>query len=179
VVALADAATMVITDVEGQPLTRAACDKARLAWNDNRNVCDWKPRRAIASEEITGSIASSQPLTRAACDKAGLAWKDNRNVCDWEPRQEIASELITGSIASSQPLTRAACDKAGLAWNDNRNVCDFAESQSLPTSEIASKAQRATKQSTRVNHTKRKYTQTRQTQVANSRPFPLFRLFRD
>jgi hypothetical protein len=151
----------------------------------------WQPLAAAATMVTTD--LEGQPLTRAACDKAGLAWNDNRNVCNWEPRQEIASELITGSIASSQPLTRAACDKAGLAWNDNRNVCDSAESQSSPTSAIASKAQRATKQSARVNShtktkytqtrktqvTKTKYTQTRQTQVANSRPFPLFRLFRN
>jgi hypothetical protein len=174
----AHATTMVATDVEGQPLTRAACDKAGLAWNDNRNICDWQPTQQLASEPITEAIAPSQPLTRAACDKAGLAWNDNGHVCDWEPTQQLVSEPITEAIASSQPLTRAACDKAGLAWNDNRNVCDVAESS--PTSEIASKPQRATKQSTRVNsHTKRKYTHTRQTQVVKSRPFPLFRLFRD
>jgi len=121
-----------------------------------------------------------QPLTRAACEKAGLAWNDNGHVCDWEPTQQLASEPITGAIASSQPLTRAACDKAGLAWNDNRNVCDVAESQSSRIAEIASKPRRTTKQSMRVNsHTKRKYTQIRQAQVAKSRPFPLFRLFRD
>jgi hypothetical protein len=164
----------------GQPLTRAACEKAGLAWNDNGHVCDWEPTQQLASEPITGAIASSQPLTRAACDKAGLAWNDNGHVCDWEPTQQLASEPITGAIASSQPLTRAACDKAGLAWNDNRNVCDVAESQSSRIAEIASKPRRTTKQSMRVNsHTKRKYTQIRQAQVAKSRPFPLFRLFRD
>ena len=176
----AHATTMVATDVEGQPLTQAACDKAGLAWNDNRNICDWQPTQELASELNTRAIASSQPLTRAACNEARLAWNDNRNVCDWQPTQELAAELITGAIDSSQPLTRAACNEAGLAWNDNRNVCDFAESQSLPTSEIASKPQRSTKQSTRViSHTKRKYTHTRQTQLIKSRPFPLLRLFRD
>jgi hypothetical protein len=170
-------ATMVTTRLEGQPLTRAACDTAGLVWNESRNVCDWQPTQELASDQITGAIASSQPLTRAACDKAGLAWNDNRNVCDWQPAQELASELITGAIAPSQPLTRAACDKAGLAWNDNRNVCDSAEALA---SQSAAKPPRATKQSTRVNsHTKRKYAHTRQTQVAKSRPFPLFRLFRD
>jgi hypothetical protein len=183
----AHATTMVATDVEGQPLTRAACDKAGLAWNDNRNICEWEPTQQLASELITGAIASSQPLTRAACDKAGLEWNDNRNICNWEPTQQLASELITGAIASSQPLTRAACDKAGLEWNDNRNICNWEPTQQLASelitgaiAEIASKPQRATKQSTRVNnHTKREYTHTRQTQVVKSRPFPLFRLFRD
>jgi hypothetical protein len=172
----AHATTTVATDAEAQPLTRAACDKAGFAWNDNRNVCDWQPTQEL----ITGAIASSQPLTRAACDMAGLAWNDNRNVCDWQPAQELSSNLITGAIAPSQPLTRGACDKAGLAWNDNRNVCDIAESLSPSTPEIASKPQRATNQSTRVNsHAKRKYTRARQAQVAKSRPLPLFRLFRD
>ena len=138
----------------------------------------WQPNAHATT--IVATDVEGQPLTRTACNKAGLAWNDNGNVCDWQPTQELASEPITGAIASSQPLTRAACDKAGLAWNDNRNVCDFAKSQSSPTSEIASKQRRTTKQSMRVNsHTKRKYTQTWQTQVAKSRPFPLFRLFRD
>src|SRR4029077_13421896 len=145
-----------------------------------------EPTQQLASELITGAIASSQPLTRAACDKAGLAWNDNRNICDWEPTQQLASELITGAIVSSQPLTRAACDKAGLAWNDNRNICVWEPTQQLASepitgaiAEIASKPQRA-KQSSRVDsHPERKYTHTRRTQVAKSRPFPLFPLFRD
>ena len=40
----------------GQPLTRAACDKAGLAWNDNGHVCDWEPTQQLASEPITGAI---------------------------------------------------------------------------------------------------------------------------
>ena len=96
----------------------------------------------------------------------------------WQPIAQATTMVATD--VEGQPLTRAACDKAGLAWNDSRNICDFAESHSSLTSEIASEPQRATKQSTRVNsHTKRKYTHTRQTQVVKSRPFPLFRLFRD
>ena len=103
----------------------------------------WQPN-AHATTMVATDV-EGQPLTRAACDKAGLEWNDNRNICNWEPTQQLASELITGAIA-----------------------------------EIASKPQRATKQSTRVNnHTKREYTHTRQTQVVKSRPFPLFRLFRD
>jgi hypothetical protein len=178
------AATMVATDVEVQPLTRAACDKVGFAWDDNGNVCDWQPQEQVASELITEAVASNQPLTRAACDKVGFAWDDNGNVCDWQSQEQVASEPITEAVASNQPLTRAACDKVGFAWDDNGNVCDWksAESQSSPNLEIASKPQRATKQSARVNgHTTRKYThrQLRQTQVLESRPFPLFRLFRD
>jgi hypothetical protein len=135
------------------------------------------PWQLTAHATMVTTRLEGQPLTRAACDTAGLVWNESRNVCDWQPAQELASELITGAIAPSQPLTRAACDKAGLAWNDNRNVCDSAEALA---SQSAAKPPRATKQSTRVNsHTKRKYAHTRQTQVAKSRPFPLFRLFRD
>jgi len=30
---------------DAQPLTRADCDAAGLAWDDNGNVCDWTNRR--------------------------------------------------------------------------------------------------------------------------------------
>ena len=161
-------ATTSATDVEGQPLARAACSR-QARWNDNRNICDWEPTQE-PSELITRRCPS-QPLTRAACGKAGgLAWNDNRNICDWEPTQQLASELITGVIASSQPLTRAACDKAGLAWNDNRNICDFAD-RIFANPEIASEPQRAAKQSTRVNSHMKRNTHTRQAQVVKSRPF--------
>ena len=41
------AAPMVVgaASEEAQPLTRADCDQARLAWDDNRNVCDWQAER--------------------------------------------------------------------------------------------------------------------------------------
>jgi hypothetical protein len=126
----------------------------------------------------------SQPLTRVACDKAGLAWNDHANVCHWQPQEQLASELITGSISSSQPLTRVACDKAGLAWNDHANVCHWQPAEltahSSPTVVIASKPQRATKQSARLNgRTKREFTHrpSRPTQVVESRLFPLFQRF--
>ena len=72
----------------GQPLTRADCGQAGLAWDDNGNVCDWQsesPKEQLASEptpDITGAITLGQPLTRADCDQAGLAWDDNGNVCE-------------------------------------------------------------------------------------------------
>ena len=103
----ARAITMVATDVEGQPLTRAACDKAGLAWNDNRNICDWEPTQQLASELITGAIASSQPLTRAACDKAGLAWNDNRNICDFaESHSSLTSEIASEPQRATKQSTR-------------------------------------------------------------------------
>jgi hypothetical protein len=57
----AHATAMVVIDVEAQPLTRAACDKAGLAWDDNGNVCDWK-----STEWITQSSpsAASQRATK-------------------------------------------------------------------------------------------------------------------
>ena len=82
----AHATTIGAASEEAQPLTRADCDQARLAWDDNGNVCDWQaegPKEQLASDPtITGAISSGQPLTRADCDKAGLPWDDNGNVCD-------------------------------------------------------------------------------------------------
>ena len=71
----AHAATIGSTSEEVQPLTRAYCNQAGLAWDDNGNVCDWQPPEQLASEpDITGAITSAQPLTRADCNQAGLAW---------------------------------------------------------------------------------------------------------
>src|SRR4249920_3526533 len=50
-----------------QPLTRADCEKAGLAWGDG-NVCDWHaedPKAVESTPEITAAIRSGQPLTRA------------------------------------------------------------------------------------------------------------------
>jgi hypothetical protein len=122
-------ATMIgVTTEKSQPLTRAACDKAGLAWDESGNVCDWHgPKEQLASESTPDIIPSSQPLTRAACDKAGLAWDESGNVCDWHgPKEQLASEPtpdITGAITSAQRLTRADCDRAGLLWDHTGNVC--------------------------------------------------------
>jgi hypothetical protein len=150
----AHATTIGAISAEVQPLTRADCGQAGLAWDDTGNVCDWQaeapkeqlaseptpddwqaeaPKEQLASEptpDITGAISSGQPLTRADCDQAGLTWDDTGNVCDWQsegPKEQLASEPtaeITGAITSSQPLTRADCGQAGLAWDDNGNVCE-------------------------------------------------------
>jgi hypothetical protein len=132
----AHATTIGAMSAEVQPLTRADCVKAGLAWDDHGNVCNSQvegPEQQLASEpaaEITEAITSGQPLTRTDCDQAGLTWDDTGNVCDWQsegPKEQLASEPtpdITGAITSSQPLTRADCDKAGLAWDDNGNVCE-------------------------------------------------------
>ena len=123
----AHATTIGATSEEAQPLIRADCSHAGLAWDDNGNVCDWQPQEQLASEPtITGAISLGQPLTRADCDQARLAWDDNGNVCNWQPQEQLASEpTITGAITLGQPLTRADCDQAGLAWDDNGNVCDW------------------------------------------------------
>jgi len=88
---------------EPQPLTRAACDAAGMAWNDNANVC------GVAVMAADESADAAQPLTRAACDAAGMTWNDNANAC--------------GVETPSQPLTRADCDAAGMSWNDSANAC--------------------------------------------------------
>ena len=102
----AHATTIGATSEEAQPLTRADCSHAGLAWDDNGNVCDWQPQEQFASEAtITGAISLDQPLTRADCDQARLAWDDNGNVCDWQaegPKEQLASELaITGAARAS------------------------------------------------------------------------------
>ena len=65
-----------------QPLTRAACKKAGLQWNNNANVCGGKQATAksVAKPSKFHAIAA-QPLTRADCKKAGLQWNNNANVC--------------------------------------------------------------------------------------------------
>jgi len=102
-------------DITIQPLTRAECDRAAMAWDENANVCQ------SGSEVVT----SNQPLTREECGKAGMKWSDDANVCG-EANQAV-SEVTT----PSQPLTRADCDKAGMTWKDNANVCSESEASSV------------------------------------------------
>ena len=71
-------------DIPTQPLARADCDKAAMAWDENANVCSESSKEAgsqTASEAAAEVGVSSQPLTRLECDKAGLVWADNANVC--------------------------------------------------------------------------------------------------
>ena len=48
-------------DITSQPLTRAECNRATMAWDENANVCQSAPEVAT----------SHQPLTREECGKAG------------------------------------------------------------------------------------------------------------
>jgi L,D-transpeptidase catalytic domain len=57
-------------DNPAQPLTRAGCDSAGMAWDETSNVC------AASLDHVSG-----QPLTRLDCDQAGMTWNDNANVC--------------------------------------------------------------------------------------------------
>ena len=77
-----------------QPLSRAECDKAAMAWDENANVCQSAPEVAT----------SHQPLTREECGKAGMKWSDDANVCGG------ANEAVSEVTTPSQPLTRADCD---------------------------------------------------------------------
>jgi hypothetical protein len=60
----AHATAIVAITGEAQPLSRADCESAGLAWNDNGNVCDWQaegPKAQLASEttpDITGGVTS-------------------------------------------------------------------------------------------------------------------------
>ncbi len=94
-------------DITIQPLTRAECDRAAMAWDEKANVCQ------SGSEAVT----SNQPLTREECGKAGMKWSDDANVCGG------ANQAVSEVTTPSQPLTRADCDKAGMTWKDNANVC--------------------------------------------------------
>ena len=58
-------------DITIQPLTRAECDRAAMAWDEKANVCQSGP----------GAITKSQPLTREECGKAGMPWLEDANVC--------------------------------------------------------------------------------------------------
>ena len=65
-----------------QPLTREACKKAGMQWNNNANVCSGtqvivKPMARPNQPHVT----TRQPLTRADCKKAGLQWNSSSNVC--------------------------------------------------------------------------------------------------
>jgi hypothetical protein len=67
--------------VSSQPLTRADCQSAGLAWNEGANVCD----AAVAP--------AGQPLTRADCGAAKMVWNDSANICagDAKPASDIAA----------------------------------------------------------------------------------------
>ncbi len=97
-------------DVASQPLTRDACDKAAMAWDDTANVC-------------VGAV-TNRPLARSDCDKAGMSWDDNAHLCR-PASQGAASKPKSEATAvnAGQPLTRKNCDLAGMKWNDTSNVC--------------------------------------------------------
>ena len=108
-------------DVSTQPLTRVDCDNAKMAWDENANVC-------IAN---SGNV-SRQPLTRLSCESAGMVWNDTANVCgeatqaaEARPEAPVAQPMRKSEVADTliQPLTRHACDNVGLTWNDTTNVC--------------------------------------------------------
>ena len=99
-------------DLVPQPLTRADCDKAAMAWDDNANVC------------VAGSEAAlSQPLTRSDCGKAGRTWNDNAHMCEFASQEPKTMPSSEAANSSGQPLTRKDCGEAGMAWNDAANVC--------------------------------------------------------
>jgi hypothetical protein len=125
------AAPLSAEESSGQPLTREACEKASMQWNDSTNVCG--PSGSSASEAEPQATAagetSGQPLTRDACEKASMQWNDNTNVCGPSsgPTAAASSPPSTAAgEASGQPLTRDACEKASMEWNDSANACGVA-----------------------------------------------------
>ena len=120
-------------EISTQPLTRADCDRAGTAWNENANVCgtaaqaaEAMPEPQVAQPTPESEVADdlSQPLTRLDCDRAGMTWNDGANVC-------VADSL-------SQPLTRLDCDRAGMTWNEGANVYRATQAaEAMPEPQIA------------------------------------------
>ena len=76
-------------DVSTQPLTRADCESAGMAWDEGANVC------AANSKNVSG-----QPLTRLDCGNARMTWNDNANVCGEEAAMDEAASNRTGPATS-------------------------------------------------------------------------------
>jgi hypothetical protein len=132
-----------------QPLTRADCEKAGLAWDDG-NVCDWQaegPKDVETTPEITAAIPSGQPLTRASCNKAGMVWNDRANVCGLGPNETTTTQSSISSKIASKPQGTA---KRITKIEDHAN------------SKIASKPQGTAKRTMKIeDHAKRKNTSLR------------------
>jgi lipoprotein-anchoring transpeptidase ErfK/SrfK len=86
--------------ISSQPLTRADCDKAGLAWNDNANVCGPASQAARTFPKPAPAERSGQPLTRADCDKAGRRWNDNANVCGEKSATQAAAKTTSPVLSS-------------------------------------------------------------------------------
>ena len=104
-------------DSVAQPLTRTACDKAGLAWDESANVCG---SQGAPSRILTEQAAEmpSQPLTRAACSKAGIEWDERTNVCGTAKElqamggdlpQIIPTEDTTGQRLLGPPARQPRC----------------------------------------------------------------------
>ena len=100
-------------DITIQPLTRAECDRAAMAWDEKANVCQSGP----------GAITKSQPLTREECGKAGMPWLEDANVC--------GGDIGDKSGCGDNPEPTA--NKSGLrqGWNDveGQRECMRSESE--------------------------------------------------
>jgi lipoprotein-anchoring transpeptidase ErfK/SrfK len=81
--------------ISTQPLTRADCDKAGLAWNDNANVCRPASEVARTIPKPGPAERSGQPLTKSDCDKASMRWDDSANVCGEKLGTQAASKTTS------------------------------------------------------------------------------------
>jgi lipoprotein-anchoring transpeptidase ErfK/SrfK len=88
--------------VVSQPLTRADCGKAGMAWHDDANVCG-APSLAAESQGAQPVDTAAQPLTRAECDKAAMAWDDIANVCGATSRSAAAVPKTPETINQGAP----------------------------------------------------------------------------
>jgi hypothetical protein len=88
-------------DASVQPLTRADCDSAGMAWDETANVC------AVTSGRLSG-----QPLTRLDCETAGMAWNDNANVCGSESQLAVGDSQVAEGTTPTAFALLVTIDKA-------------------------------------------------------------------
>jgi lipoprotein-anchoring transpeptidase ErfK/SrfK len=81
-----------------QPLTRADCESAGLAWNEGANICN------------AATAPAGQPLTRADCGTAGMVWNENGNVCGGQAAP--ASDTAAAPAGPDKSAIFVSIDKA-------------------------------------------------------------------
>jgi hypothetical protein len=82
-----------------QPLTRAACEKAQMAWDENANVCG---SSLGAGRADPAAVGLSQPLTRSDCENAGMTWNDQAHVCgEWDEQGNPTARAEASFVAST------------------------------------------------------------------------------
>jgi hypothetical protein len=82
-------ATMVTTRLEGQPLTRVACDTAGLVWTKSRNVCDWQPTRELGSDKPPEPLLQASRLPEPLVTRPGSRGMTTETSATGNPRKSL------------------------------------------------------------------------------------------